>query len=158
MALLLPNIDQQLTCKCSPFAVSILKQLFSKFTFCKISQILGLPLFYLLSRAELDISKVALNFPHIKYTFLACLNNVQKELLYFPWHWHGCWSQRPQMLKFYVKVFRTSLFPNPMIYLAHDWYADRYLSNILHNTIPTPLHDIKVKVTDLENFYVKVLC
>ena len=29
-------------------------------------------------------------------------------------------------LKFYVKVFRTSLFPNPMMDLVHVWYDDRY--------------------------------
>ena len=54
------------------------------------------------------------------------------------------------MLKFYVKVFRTSLFPDPMMDLVHVWYDDRYWSKILFSTIPTPIHDLKVKVTDLE--------
>ena len=36
------------------------------------------------------------------------------------------------------------------MYLFHVWYDDRYSSKILHSTIPTPLHDLKVKVTDLE--------
>ena len=49
-----------------------------------------------------------------------------------------------------LKVFRTSLFPNPMMDLVHVWYDDRYWSKILHSTIPTPIHDLKVKVTDLE--------
>ena len=82
--------------------------------------------------------------------FLACLNNVQEELLYYPRRQR--W--RPQMLKFYVKVFRTALFPNPMMDLVHVWYDNRYWSKILWGTIPTPVHDLKVKVTDLE-FYIK---
>ena len=44
----------------------------------------------------------------VECPFLARLNNVQEELMYY--------YQRPQMLKFYIKVFRTALFPNP-IYL-----------------------------------------
>ena len=38
--------------------------------------------------------------------------------------------------------------------LVHVWYDDGYWSKILHSTIPpsppTPVHDLKVKVTDLE--------
>ena len=33
--------------------------------------------------------------------------------------------------------------------LVHVWYDDRYWSKILHSTIPTPKHDLKVKVTYL---------
>ena len=51
---------------------------------------------------------------------------------------------------FNIKVFRTSLFPNSMMDLVHVWYDDGYLSKFLHNTIHTPIHDLKVKVTDLE--------
>ena len=47
-----------------------------------------------------------------------------------------------------LKVFRTSLIPNPMMDLVHVWYDDRYWSKILHSTIPIPIHDLKVKVTD----------
>ena len=54
------------------------------------------------------------------------------------------------MLKFYVKVLRTSLFPNPLMDLVHVWYDDRYWSKILRGTIPNPVHDLKIKVTDLE--------
>ena len=64
------------------------------------------------------------------------------------------------MQKFYIKVFRTSLFPNPLMYLAHVWYDvidDRYWSKVLPSIIPTPVHDLKVRVTDLE-FYVNFLC
>ena len=40
------------------------------------------------------------------------------------------------MLKFYVKDFKTSLFPNPVMYFIHVWYDDRYWSKILQGTIP----------------------
>ena len=60
---------------------------------------------------------------------------------------------RTFMLKFYIKVFRTSLFPNPVVYLFHVSYDDRCWSKILCNTIPNPVHDFKVKVTDLEFLY-----
>ena len=79
----------------------------------------------------------------LNYAFLARLNNVQEELLYYPWRWH--WRLLLQMLKFYVKVFRTSLFPNPMMSLVHVWYGDRYWSKILHSTILNPLHDLKAR-------------
>ena len=78
---------------------------------------------------------------------LARLNEVHRELLYYPRRWH--WRQRPQMLKFYVKVFRTS-FSNPLMELVYIWYDDRYWSKILFCTIVIPMHDLKVKVTDLE--------
>ena len=61
---------------------------------------------------------------------------------------------RSQTLIFYVKVlgqvFRASLFPNPLIDFVHVWYNDGYWSKILWGTIPTPVYDLKVKVTDLE--------
>ena len=63
------------------------------------------------------------------------------------------------MLKFYVKDFRTSLFPNPMMDLVHVWFDDRYWSKSFWGTIPTHIHDFKVKVRDSEfhvKFYVKV--
>ena len=37
--------------------------------------------------------------------------------------------------------------------LVYIWYDDRYWSKILFSTIPTPMHDLKVK----ENFYVNIL-
>ena len=54
------------------------------------------------------------------------------------------------MLKFYVKVFRTSLFLNSVVYLFHVWHDDRCWSKLLCSTIPNPVHDFKVKITDLE--------
>ena len=45
--------------------------------------------------------------------------------------------------------------------LVHVWYDDGYWSRILHSTIPTPMHDRKVKVMDLEllcsSFTLKIL-
>ena len=57
------------------------------------------------------------------------------------------------MLKFYVKGFRTSLFLNSVVYLFHVWHDDRCWSIILCSTIPNPVYDFKVKVTDLEFLY-----
>ena len=34
--------------------------------------------------------------------------------------------------------------------LVYVWYDDRHWSKILLSTIPTRMHDLKVKVTDLE--------
>ena len=53
-------------------------------------------------------------------------------------------------VKVFVKVFKTSLFPNLITDLIHLWYDndDTYWSKILRSTIPTTLGH--VKVTDLE--------
>ena len=53
-------------------------------------------------------------------------------------------------VKVFVKVFKTSLFPNLIIDLIHLWYDDTYWSKILHSIIPTTVGHVKVKVTDLE--------
>ena len=37
--------------------------------------------------------------------------------------------------------------------LVYVWYDDRYWSKILLGTIPTPMRNLKVKVTDLELLY-----
>ena len=76
------------------------------------------------------------------FPFLARLN--KEELFYYPRRQHL------QKLQFYIKVFRTSLFPKPLMDLVHIWCDDRYGSKILRNTIPTPANDLKVIVTDLE--------
>ena len=55
-----------------------------------------------------------------------------------------------------VKIFRTSLFPNHMMYLVHIWYDDRYWFKILRRQILTPLHDLKDKVR-LRIFMLKFL-
>ena len=46
--------------------------------------------------------------------------------------------------------FLGPLISNPMIDWFHVWYAEGYWSKILQSTIPAPIHDLKVKVTDLE--------
>ena len=61
------------------------------------------------------------------------------------------------MLKFYVKVFRTLLFLNSVVYLFHVWHDDRCWSKILCSMIPSPVYYFKVKVTDLEFLYCSVL-
>ena len=53
-------------------------------------------------------------------------------------------------VKVFIKVFKTSLFPNLITDLIHLWYDDTYWSKILRNTISTTLGHVKVKVTDLE--------
>ena len=53
----------------------------------------------------------------------------------------------------YLFTLRTSLFQNPVVYLFHVWYEDRCWSKILCSTIPNPVHDVQVKVTDLEFLY-----
>ena len=85
-----------------------------------------------------------------KQFLLADLNNVQEELLYYPRRWRCRWRRLPQMLKFSLKVFKTSLFPTLITDLIHLWYDDTYWSKILRSTNPTTLGHVKVKVTDLE--------
>ena len=41
--------------------------------------------------------------------------------------------------------------------LVYIWYVYRCWSKILLSIICTPAHDLEVKVTDLEKFYVEVL-
>ena len=53
-----------------------------------------------------------------------------------------------QVLRY--KVFRTSLFLNSVVYLFHVWHDGRCCSKILCSTIPNPVHDFKVKVTDFD--------
>ena len=53
-------------------------------------------------------------------------------------------------VKVFVKVFKTSLFPNHITDLIYLWYDDTYWSKILRITIPTTLSHVKGKVTDLE--------
>ena len=64
-------------------------------------------------------------------SYLAHLNNVQKEQLYW-----------------LASVLAFANVSNPLMDLVPVWYDDRYLSKILCSTIPTPLHDLEVKVTE----------
>ena len=54
------------------------------------------------------------------------------------------------MIKFYIKVFRTSLFPNPMMDLVH--FGTMIDTGLKFYAVPStpPVHDLKVKITDLE--------
>ena len=76
-------------------------------------------------------------------SFLARLDEVEEELLYYPGFGVG----------FDIKVFKISWFLNPVIDLNYIWYDDRYWSKTLFSAIPTPGHDLQVKVTDLEILY-----
>ena len=59
-------------------------------------------------------------------------------------------SPLTQMLKFYIKVFKTLYFPNPQMDLVYIWYDYRCWSKLLLGIIHTPAHDLEVKVTDFE--------
>ena len=43
-----------------------------------------------------------------------------------------------------------SRFDKFLMDLIYDWHNDRNLYKSLHSTIPTPVHDLKFKVTHLE--------
>ena len=58
--------------------------------------------------------------------FLARLNNIHGELLYYPRR--RCWRRCPKMLKFFVKVFKTLLFPYLITELIHFWF-DEYFAH-----------------------------
>ena len=48
-------------------------------------------------------------------------------------------------------------FAKPSMDFIQLWCNDRALSKILCSTIPIPVHDLKIKVTDFEFFCVKSL-
>ena len=48
-------------------------------------------------------------------------------------------------------------FAKPSMDFIQLWCEDRALSKILCSTIPNPVHDLKIKVTDFEFFCVKSL-
>ena len=60
-------------------------------------------------------------------------------------------------IKYYVKVFKSSYFPNCKMDLVHIWYDDRYRSKVSFSNTPADAHDLKVKITDFWNFTNKVL-
>ena len=53
--------------------------------------------------------------------------------------------------------YNFSFFAKPSIDFIELWHDDRALSKILCSTIPIPVHDLKIKVTDFEFFCVKSL-
>ena len=52
------------------------------------------------------------------------------------------------MFKYYVKVLKTSYFPNHMMDLVYIWYEDKYRSKDLFSNVPNHSYDLKVKVMD----------
>ena len=53
--------------------------------------------------------------------------------------------------------YNFSVFAKPSMDFIQLWRDDRALSNILCSTIPIPVHDLKIKVTDFEFVCVKSL-
>ena len=53
--------------------------------------------------------------------------------------------------------YNFSFFAKPSMDFIHLWCDDTALSKILCSTIPIPVHDLKIKVTDFEFFGVKSL-
>ena len=53
--------------------------------------------------------------------------------------------------------YNFSFFAKPSMDFIQLWLDDRALSKILCSTIPIPVHDLKIKVTDFEFFSVKSL-
>ena len=53
-----------------------------------------------------------------------------------------------KMLKFCVRVFKTSYFLNPEMDCVYIWYDYRCWFKHLYGTIHTPAHDLDVDVTD----------
>ena len=59
---------------------------------------------------------------------------------------------------FVIKVLQFQFFfAKPSMDFIHLWHESRALSNTLCSTIPIPVHDLKIKVTDFEFFCVKSL-
>ena len=58
---------------------------------------------------------------------------------------------------FVINVLQFQFFAKPSMDFIQLWCDDRALSKILCSTIPIPVHDFKIKVTDFEFFCVKSL-
>ena len=63
-------------------------------------------------------------------------------------------TQKVLWYMFYIFSF---YFAKPSMDFIQLWRDDRALSKILCSTIPIPVHDLKIKVTDFEFFCVKSL-
>ena len=60
--------------------------------------------------------------------------------------------------RFVINVLQFQFFfAKPSMDFIQLWRDDRTLSKILCSTIPIPVHDLKIKVTDFEFFCVKSL-
>ena len=58
---------------------------------------------------------------------------------------------------FVINVLQFHFFATPSMDFIQLWRDDRALSKILCSTIPVPVHDLKIKVTDFDFFCVKSL-
>ena len=56
-------------------------------------------------------------------------------------------------VNFVFRLLQCLFFVKPLMELIHVWHGDRDWSKILCGIIPNPVHDLKVKVTDLEFLY-----
>ena len=63
---------------------------------------------------------------------VAHLNNVQEELLYYPWRWR--WRRSPQMLKFSLKFLR----PHYFLTLSLIWFIFGMMIHISPKFCPVP--------------------
>ena len=63
---------------------------------------------------------------------------------------------------FVINVLQFHFFAKPSMDFIQLWHDDRALSKILCSTIPIPVHDLKIKVTDFEffvlNLYSVICC
>ena len=70
-------------------------------------------------------------------------------------------TQKVTDSKFVYKSFVINVvhfhffFAKPLMDIIQLWRDDRALSKMFCSTIPIPLHDLKIKVTDLEFFCIK---
>ena len=70
-------------------------------------------------------------------SFLARLNNIHGRAIVLP-SVSAALASASTNVKVFIKVFKTSLFPNLITDLIHLWYDDTYWSKILHSSTPTP--------------------
>ena len=73
-------------------------------------------------------------------------------------HTYACDPVRLRIRHLYQvepELFKSSYFPNYLIYLVHIWFDGRYRSKVSFSNTPTHTDDLKVKVMDLEIFNVK---
>ena len=58
---------------------------------------------------------------------------------------------------FVINILQFQFFCKPSMDFIQLWCDNRAFSKILCSTIPIPMHDLKIKVTDFELFCVKSL-
>ena len=107
---------------------------------------------FLEEKKKPENQKTVFVWPH---KFLACLDEVQEELLHCPPA-----SALASASTFMLKFFKTSYFPNCTMDLVHIWCDDRYRSKVSFSNTPAHAYDLRVKVIDFEilqiKYYIKV--